>query len=111
VLGSVGRNFAAGMSGGIAYVWNPDNNFDYFCNMEMVELSLVEDVIDIKELTELIENHVRYTDSAIGKELLADWEHVVSQFIKVMPIEYKKVLHAQRLAALEAKIANVERDY
>jgi glutamate synthase (NADPH/NADH) large chain len=111
VLGSVGRNFAAGMSGGIAYVWNPDNNFDYFCNMEMVELSLVEDVIDIKELTELIENHVRYTDSAIGKELLADWEHAVSKFIKVMPIEYKKVLHAQRLAALEAKIANVERDY
>ena len=111
VLGSVGRNFAAGMSGGIAYVWNPDNNFDYFCNMEMVELSLVEDVIDIKELTELIENHVRYTNSAIGKELLGDWEHAVSQFIKVMPIEYKKVLHAQRLAALEAKIANVERDY
>jgi glutamate synthase (NADPH/NADH) large chain len=111
VLGSVGRNFAAGMSGGIAYVWNPDNNFDYFCNMEMVELSLVEDVIDTKELNELIENHVRYTDSAIGKDLLANWEHTVSQFIKVMPIEYKKVLHAQRLAALEAKIANVERDY
>lgn len=111
VLGNVGRNFAAGMSGGIAYVWDPENNFDYFCNMEMVELSLVEDVADIKELTDLIEAHIRYTDSAIAKELLENWEQSLSQFIKVMPIEYKKVLHAQRLAALEAKIANVERDY
>jgi glutamate synthase (NADPH/NADH) large chain len=111
VLGNVGRNFAAGMSGGIAYVWDPENNFDYFCNMEMVELSLVEEVADIKELTDLIESHVRYTDSAIAKELLENWEQSLTQFIKIMPIEYKKVLHAQRVAALEAKIANVERDY
>ncbi|MGC9151293.1 MAG: glutamate synthase large subunit [Microbacter sp.] len=111
VLGSVGRNFAAGMSGGIAYVWDPENNFDYFCNMEMVELSLVEEVADIKELTELIEAHVRYTDSPIAKELLENWEQSLTQFIKIMPIEYKKVLHAQRVAALEAKIATVERDY
>jgi glutamate synthase (NADPH/NADH) large chain len=111
VLGSVGRNFAAGMSGGIAYVWNKDDNFDYFCNMEMVELSLVEEAIDNKELYDLIENHARYTGSEIAKTILTDWDSYVQQFIKVMPIEYKKVLHAQRLAALEAKIANVERDY
>jgi glutamate synthase (NADPH/NADH) large chain len=111
VLGTVGRNFAAGMSGGIAYVWNKDGNFDYFCNMEMVELSLVEEAVDNKELYDLIEAHARYTGSVVAKEMLADWDNYVDQFIKVMPIEYKKVLHAQRLAALEAKIASVERDY
>jgi len=111
VLGEVGRNFAAGMSGGIAYVWDKDGNFDYFCNMEMVELSLVEEAMDNKELYDLIEAHARYTGSSIAKDMLADWDTYVGQFIKIMPIEYKKVLAAQRLAALEAKIASVERDY
>jgi glutamate synthase (NADPH/NADH) large chain len=111
VLGEVGRNFAAGMSGGIAYVWDKDGNFDYFCNMEMVELSLVEEAMDNKELYDLIEAHARYTGSSIARDMLADWDTYVGQFIKIMPIEYKKVLAAQRLAALEAKIASVERDY
>ena len=61
VLGSTGRNFAAGMSGGVAYVWNKDGNFDYFCNMEMVELSLIEEASYRKELHELIRQHYLYT--------------------------------------------------
>ncbi|MBF0832448.1 hypothetical protein IR127_06585, partial [Lactobacillus murinus] len=61
VLGQTGRNFAAGMSGGVAYVWNKDGNFDYFCNMEMVELSLIEEASYRKELHELIRQHYLYT--------------------------------------------------
>ena len=77
----------------------------------MVELSLVEEAMDNKELYDLIEAHARYTGSSIARDMLADWDTYVGQFIKIMPIEYKKVLAAQRLAALEAKIASVERDY
>ena len=66
VLGQTGRNFAAGMSGGVAYVWNKDGNFDYFCNMEMVELSLIEEASYRKELHELIRQHYLYPGSETG---------------------------------------------
>ena len=66
VLGQTGRNFAAGMSGGVAYVWNRDGNFDYFCNMEMVELSLIEEASYRKELHELIRQHYLYTGSKLA---------------------------------------------
>lgn len=111
VLGPTGRNFAAGMSGGIAYVWNREGNFDYFCNMEMVELSLIEESADDKELHSLVSAHYYHTGSPLAKRMLDDWNRYVGEFIKVTPIEYKKVLHAQRMAALERKIAKVERDY
>lgn len=111
ILGPTGRNFAAGMSGGIAYVWNPDDNFDFFCNMEMVELTLLEDTADRKELYGYIEKHHRYTGSAVAAKMLKNWEVYAEQFIKVMPIEYKKVLHDERMEALNRKIAEVERDY
>lgn len=111
VLGTVGRNFAAGMSGGIAYVWNKENNFDFFCNMEMVELSLIEDAADNKELRQLILAHYEHTQSPLAKRLLDHWNFYVNQFIKVMPIEYKKVLHDEKMRSLQQKIANVERDY
>lgn len=111
VLGPVGRNFAAGMSGGIAYVWNRGGNFDFFCNMEMVELSLIEDMADYRELRELIGAHYTHTGSPLAKEMLGNWQEYVLQFIKVMPIEYKKVLHDQKMTALRRKIAEVERDY
>ena len=91
VLGQTGRNFAAGMSGGVAYVWNKDGNFDYFCNMEMVELSLIEEASYRKELHELIRQHYLYTGSKLARILLDDWMHYVDQFIQVVPIEYKKV--------------------
>lgn len=111
VLGTVGRNFAAGMSGGLAYVWNKDGNFDFFCNMEMVELSLIEDRIDENELRGLIGAHYSYTNSPLAKRILGDWPEYVGQFIKVMPIEYKKVLHDEKTAFLQRKIAEVQRDY
>ncbi len=111
VLGKVGRNFAAGMSGGIAYVWNKDDNFDFFCNMEMVELSLIEDAADDKELHHLIVKHYEHTQSPLAKRMLDNWDKYVRQFIKVMPIEYKKVLHDEQMKSLQQKIANMEQDY
>ncbi|MDE5689617.1 MAG: glutamate synthase subunit alpha, partial [Duncaniella sp.] len=110
VLGSTGRNFAAGMSGGIAYVWNPDGDFDYFCNMEMVELSLIEEMADNRELYKLISNHYRHTHSPLAGAMLDDWDNYVGQFIKVIPIEYKKVLHDEKVANLERRIASMQMD-
>ena len=92
VLGSTGRNFAAGMSGGIAYVWNPRGDFDYFCNMELVELSLIENVADNRELHRLIAAHYKHTRSPLAARMLDDWDTYVGQFLKVIPNEYKKVL-------------------
>lgn len=111
VLGETGRNFAAGMSGGVAYVLDEKNNFDYFCNMEMVELSLVEDTLDISELKNLVFKHLQYTNSVLAKKILADWDQYVVKFKKVVPIEYKKVIQEKKIAELELKIAVVERDY
>ena len=96
VLGQTGRNFAAGMSGGVAYVWNKEGNFDYFCNMEMVELSLIEEASYRKELHELIRQHYLYTGSKLARTMLDDWNHYVDQFIQVVPIEYKKVLQEEQ---------------
>lgn len=92
VLGPTGRNFAAGMSGGIAYVWNPANDFDRYCNMDLVELSLIEDKEDSNFLRSLIEKHQKYTGSAVASKILADWELYVRQFIKVIPAEYASLL-------------------
>ncbi|MBP8777395.1 MAG: glutamate synthase large subunit, partial [Bacteroidaceae bacterium] len=111
VLGPTGRNFAAGMSGGVAYVWNPDENFDYFCNMEMVELSLIEESSYRKELHELIRQHYLYTGSKLARTMLDDWSKYADQFIQVIPIEYKKVLQEEQVAKLQQKIADVQRDY
>ena len=111
VLGQTGRNFAAGMSGGVAYVWNKDGNFDYFCNMEMVELSLIEEASYRKELHELIRQHYLYTGSKLARILLDDWTHYVDEFIQVVPIEYKKVLQEEQMKKLQQKIADMQRDY
>ena len=110
VLGPTGRNFAAGMSGGIAYVWNPKGDFDYFCNMEMVELSLIEDMADNRELYRIIGNHYKYTRSALAAKMLDNWQEYVEQFIKVIPCEYKKVLHDEKMEKLQRKIAQLERE-
>lgn len=111
VLGETGRNFAAGMSGGVAYVWNKEGNFDYFCNMEMVELSLIEEASYRKELHELIRQHYLYTGSKLARTMLDDWGHYVDQFIQVVPIEYKKVLQEEQMMKLQQKIADMQRDY
>lgn len=111
VLGPTGRNFAAGMSGGVAYVWNPAGNFDFYCNMEMVELSLVEDTRSRKELHELIRKHYHYTGSPLAGQMLDHWDRYVEEFIEVVPIEYKKVLQEEQMKKWQQKIAAMQRDY
>ncbi len=110
VLGKTGSNFAAGMSGGIAYVLNERGNFDYYCNMGMVELSLVEDLDDIGELTGLISRHYQFTGSKKAKMIIDEPDKYIPRFIKVIPYDYKKVLQEQELEKLRLKIASVEMD-
>jgi glutamate synthase (NADPH/NADH) large chain len=110
VLGRTGRNFAAGMSGGIAYVLDEEGDFDYYCNMGMVELSLVEDLNDHKELTDLISRHFELTGSRVAERILADLDQHMEKFIKVIPYEYKKVLQEMQLEEIKQKLAAVEKD-
>ena len=111
VLGETGRNFAAGMSGGVAYVYDPRHTFDYFCNMDMVEIDLVEDSTSRKELLELIRQHYLHTGSALAGRLLDDWNRVIEDFVQVVPIEYKRVLQEEQMKKLHDKIADIQRDY
>ena len=92
VLGKTGRNFAAGMSGGIAYVWDPDGTFDYYCNMDMIELTLLEDDSDREELRSMLAAHLKYTGSTLASMILDDWDLYARQFLKVTPVEYKKII-------------------
>jgi len=92
VLGSTGRNFGAGMSGGVAYVWDKDNDFASKCNMGTFELEAMEAEEDIAELRQLIENHARYTGSTVASEVLDNWANELPRFKKVMPTDYKRVL-------------------
>jgi len=92
VLGKTGRNFAAGMSGGIAYIYDPKNKFtNGLCNEETIEF---EDITEehAADLKAMIEKHVLYTESNRGREILANWEHNLNDFVRIMPIEYKKAL-------------------
>ena len=93
VLGTTGRNFAAGMSGGIAYVLDPSGNFKRDCNQEMVLLEEITDQ-DAVEIQELIQEHIRYTHSQVGQDVLDRWNELRPQFIKVFPTDYKRVLEA-----------------
>ena len=98
ILGETGRNFAAGMSGGIAFVYNVKGDFDVLCNKEMVDLDPVADQ-DIPLLKQLIQNHYNYTESAVAKFILADFDNQLKHFIKVFPRDYKKVLLSKQKAA------------
>ena len=99
VLGKTGRNFAAGMSGGIAYVYDPENKFSNgLCNTETIEFENISEE-DAAELKAIIEKHVLYTESKKGARLLADWNASLDNFVKVMPTEYKRAL--ERLATEE----------
>ena len=108
VLGEVGRNFAAGMSGGVAYVWDKNHNFDYFCNMDMVEINLVEETAYRKELKELIRKHYLYTGSALAGRMLDNWNQYIEEFIQVVPIEYKRVLEEEKIKQLQQKIQAIQ---
>ena len=95
ILGPVGRNFGAGMSGGIAYVYDPEDNLEQLCNLDTFELEKLEVKEDIDELKLLIENHSTHTDSAVAKKILKDWKRELNLFKKVMPTDYKRVLQEE----------------
>ena len=95
ILGDTGRNFAAGMSGGIAYVYDKEGKFDDYCNKELVDFDEIE-FEDITALKELIENHYSNTKSTVASAILGDWKNALSKFIKVRPRDYKRVLLARK---------------
>ena len=110
VLGKTGKNFAAGMSGGIAYVLDVNGDFDYYCNKGLVELGPVEDKADIKELQDMINKHFLYTQSTLASKILTNWDEYLPKFVKVIPLEYKKVLEELKLLELQKKLQLTEDD-
>lgn len=110
VLGKTGRNFGAGMSGGIAYVYDPDHNFYDKCNHEMVELFALDESGDDSVLKELLEKHLMFTDSLKAAEILDQWEQEKQHFVKVYPVQYHKMMDAteemRQLGLRENELAN-----
>nr|MBA3457336.1 hypothetical protein [Deltaproteobacteria bacterium] len=92
-------NFAAGMSGGVAYIFDPTQTLRGRVNTEMVELESLVDESDLWLVYGLLEDHVRFTGSPLGRRVIDNWEHMVARFVKVMPTEYKRVLQARRAAS------------
>ena len=92
VLGATGRNFGAGMSGGVAYVWDRNGDFTSMCNTGTFELEKMQSEADISELRHLIENHLKYTGSTVAEQVLNNWSDELPRFLKVMPTDYKRVL-------------------
>jgi glutamate synthase (NADPH/NADH) large chain len=108
VIGKTGRNFAAGMSGGVAYILDEEGNFEYYCNKGLVELSPVEDAADIQELQFLLNKHLLHTNSEKAQEILVNWNKFLPKFVKVIPFEYKKVLQEEKIKELELKLKETE---
>ena len=100
VLGRTGRNFAAGMSGGVAYVYDKREAFEAHCNLDMIELESVVDVAEQQWLREQIERHRDFTDSDHAERLLQNWDDTLAHVVRVIPTEYRAVLER-----LEAKAA------
>ncbi|MBT3368030.1 MAG: glutamate synthase large subunit, partial [Nitrospina sp.] len=96
VLGSTGRNFAAGMSGGLAYVLDRDSTFPIHCNQSSVDLLPVEEPEDIEKLKSLIQEHFESTQSAVAKKVLDEWEETLPKFVKIYPTDYRRVLEEQK---------------
>jgi glutamate synthase domain-containing protein 3 len=102
VIGRTGRNFGAGMSGGIAFVWDVDGDFRQHCNLEMIDLEALDAPEDLTLVKGLLERHVEYTGSTVAAKLLEDWPAAAKQFVKVMPKELRRVLN-ERAKELEQK--------
>jgi glutamate synthase domain-containing protein 3 len=96
ILGEIGKNFAAGMSGGIAYIYDKESNLAQRINPEMVDLDTIETAEDEQEVKSMIESYIKYTGSQEANEILENWNSVKSKFIKVMPRDYKRVLNEQK---------------
>jgi len=103
VLGSIGRNFAAGMSGGIAYVIDWDNDFKNKCNLDMVFLEKIVEENEMNEVKDMISSHMKHTNSKLARRVIEDWDQVFPLFIKVMPKDYKRMLNAIK----EVKISGI----
>lgn len=101
ILGPTGRNFAAGMSGGIAYVLDEKGDFKNRCNMEMISLKELSDEEEIKEVKSMIEKHVEYTGSEVGKRVLDNWSSIIASIVKVIPKDYERML--QKIKEFESK--------
>jgi glutamate synthase (ferredoxin) len=107
VLGATGRNFAAGMSGGIAYILDEAGDFPSRCNTQMVGLERLEDPEEIDQLQQLIQRHVQHTGSPKGQAVLDRWQDLIPKFVKVMPRDYKRVLQAIQ-AAIDSGLSGDE---
>ena len=107
ILGPTGRNFAAGMSGGVAYVWDPEGRLLENCNLGMVELEQLEQPEDIAELHQLISDHARYTGSTVAAHVFERWDTAVGQFVKVMPTDYKRVLAERKQVESAVRTADL----
>jgi len=99
ILGETGRNFAAGMSGGIAYVYDVQRRLDSMCNKTMVDLDRIEEY-DEKLLHEMISKHYQYTNSTVAKFVLNDFDNQLKNFVKVFPKDYKKVLNEKAIVSI-----------
>jgi len=109
VLNRTGRNFAAGMSGGIAYVLDRDGEFASRCNREMVELEEIEDPQELETVKDMISRHVQYTGSKRAAEIFLSWEEWCPRFVRVIPKDYKRVLDAQkRMTDLGLRVEEAE---
>ena len=102
ILGPTGRNFGAGMSGGEAFVYDPNKELERKCNLDTFELEELINENDLNSLKELIEKHYKYTDSEVAKNILNDWDNQIDNFVKVMPTDYKRVLEEMNLSNKEA---------
>jgi len=105
ILGKTGRNFAAGMSGGIAYVYDPEGRFPKDCNLEMVSLERVEEEQEADELLSMIEKHRRYTSSNVAAKIISDWDNCLPHFVKVYPHDYKRALEERKAEEPMAAVA------
>jgi len=103
VIGRTGRNFAAGMSGGIAYVLDLDGDFQRRCNRQMIDLEPLDQRADVQTVGELIERHVTYTSSAYAAKILTNWRAMQNRFVKIMPKDFKRVLGAEARARAEGR--------
>jgi glutamate synthase domain-containing protein 2/glutamate synthase domain-containing protein 1/glutamate synthase domain-containing protein 3 len=102
ILGRTGRNFAAGMSGGIAYVWDKEGEFLQNCNLGMVDLEGLDENEDVPQVKRLVGLHLEYTGSGVAARVLDQWDRVAPQFVKVMPVDYRRVLAQRKAAEQEA---------
>ncbi|MGV8059784.1 MAG: glutamate synthase large subunit [Smithellaceae bacterium] len=110
VLGKVGRNFAAGMSGGIAYVLDRDGTFEYFCNKGMVDILPLREFEDQEFIIECLEKHLKYTGSTVAKDILRNWHEHVPKIVKVMPLEYKRAMDELKLSMIDDKLARIREE-